>query len=108
MAPTSALSPLLVHANAVVQGLAADTAKEAPEDAVQQLKSIVFAITSAGRHNKKLTSDEQTAIWKLVCILWVGLAATLHFRHGMPEAASLFQLFTQQRTAASLGYAAGL
>ena len=68
---------LLRRSNAVVQGLAADTANEATEDAVQQLKSIVFAITSAGRHNKKLTSDEQTAIWELVCMLWVGLAAAI-------------------------------
>lgn len=95
MAPTSALSPLLAHANAVVQGIAADTAKESTEDAVQQLKSIVFAVTSAGRHNKKLTSHEQTAIWDLICILWVGIAATLHFRHSLPEVvASLFQHFT--------------
>ena len=72
MAPTSALAPLVAHAKVVVEGIAADTAKEATEDAVQQLKSVVFAITSAGRHNKKLTSDEQTAIWELVCLLWVG------------------------------------
>ena len=72
MAPTSALSPLLAHARVIVQGIAKDTAKEATEDAVQQLKSIVFAITSAGRHHRNLTADEQTAVWELVCLLWVG------------------------------------
>lgn len=72
MARTSTFSPLLVHAKAIVQGIAADTAKGDIEDAVQQLKSVVFAITSAGRHNKNLTSDEHTTVWDLVCLLWVG------------------------------------
>lgn len=71
MAPASALSPLLAHANTIVQSIAKDTAKEATEDAVQQLKSVVFAITSAGRHHRNLTPDEQTAVWELVCLLWV-------------------------------------
>lgn len=71
MAPASALSPLLAHANTIVQGIAKDTAKEATEDAVQQLKSVVFAITSAGRHHRNLSPDEQTAVWELVCLLWV-------------------------------------
>lgn len=71
MEPASALSPLLAHANTIVLGIAKDTAKEATEDAVQQLKSIVFAITSAGRHHKNLSADEQTAVWELVCLLWV-------------------------------------
>lgn len=71
MAPASSLSPLLAHANTIVQGIAKDTAKEATEDAVQQLKSVVFAITSAGRHHRNLTSDEQIAVWELVCLLWV-------------------------------------
>ena len=76
MAPASALSPLLAHANTIVQGIAKDTAKETTEDAVQQLKSVVFAITSAGRHHRNLTPDEQTAVWELVCLLWVGACCT--------------------------------
>lgn len=74
MEPASALSPLLAHANTIVLGIAKDTAKEATEDAVQQLKSIVFAITSAGRHHINLSADEQTAVWELVCLLWVSAA----------------------------------
>lgn len=92
MAPTSALSPLLAHARVIVQGIAKDTAKEATEDAVQQLKSIVFAITSAGRHNRNLTADEQTAVWELVCLLWVGsccdsepTTATLSYHNALPS-----------------------
>lgn len=73
MAPTSALPPLLTHAKSIVQGVAENTAEQVTEDAVQQLKSVVFAITSAGRHNKNLTAEEHTALWELVCLLWVGL-----------------------------------
>ena len=73
MAPASSLSPLLAHANTIVQGIAKDTAIEATEDGVQQLKSVVFAITSAGRHHRNLTPNEHTAVWELVCLLWVGI-----------------------------------
>lgn len=73
MAPTSALLPLLTHAKTIVQDIAKEDTANQSEDAVQQLKSLVFAITSAGKHNKNLASEEQTAIWELVCLLWVGL-----------------------------------
>ena len=73
MAPASALAPLLTHAKTIVQGIADEAAKgsEPSEDAVQQLKSVAFAITSAGRVNRDVTSEEARALWDLVCLLWV-------------------------------------
>lgn len=78
MAPTNALLPLLTHAKTIVEGIADKAAKESVEDAVQQLKSVAFAITSAGRHNRDVTIEEERALWELVCLLWVCILQRLH------------------------------
>lgn len=71
MASASSLQPLLTHAKTIVDGIKGKSAKENIEEAVQQLKSVTFAITSAGRQNKALSVDEEAAVWNLVCLLWV-------------------------------------
>lgn len=71
MAPTSSLQPLLTHAKTIVESVRGKSAKDSAEEAVQQLKSVTFAITSAGRQKKTLTVEEETAVWDLVCMLWV-------------------------------------
>ena len=71
MAPASSLQPLLTHAKTIVESIRGKSAKDSVEEAVQQLKSVTFAITSAGRQNKALTVEEETAVWDLVCMLWV-------------------------------------
>ena len=106
MKPPSALSPLLAHAKTIVQSIAEGTASDqANKDAVQQLKSVVFAITSAGRHNRNLTAEEQTAVWELVCFLWVPLqnhsselpychfSHCLHSIHVKPDEAAAFHIY---------------
>lgn len=110
MEPASALSPLLAHANTIVLGIAKDTAKEATEDAVQQLKSIVFAITSAGRHHKNLSADEQTAVWELVCLLWVSACMLwLQTSHSCwLQAVSLLHLVTSWKQQQQPGFSATL
>ncbi len=72
MAPVSALAPLLKHATTLVEG-AIVKADESIIDDVQQLKSVAFAITSAGRHNRDLSSEERTAVWDVVSQIWVSL-----------------------------------
>ncbi|DBA83480.1 TPA: hypothetical protein ACH3X2_006411 [Trebouxia sp. C0005] len=63
MAPVSALAPLLKHATTLVEGAIVKAADESIIDDVQQLKSVAFAITSAGRHNRDLSIEERTAVW---------------------------------------------
>lgn len=77
MAPASSLTPLLTHAKTIVESVIGTTANEAIDEASQQLKSVVFAITSAGRHNREVSPDEETALWELVCLLWVCLLEKL-------------------------------
>lgn len=77
MTPASSLQPLLTHAKAIAEGLAGKPGKESIEEAVQQLKSVTFAITSAGRQNQGLTPEEEVQVWSLVCLLWVWLCHTL-------------------------------
>ena len=78
MAPASSLQPLLTHAKTIVVGISSNSkGSSGLEEAVQQLKSVTFAITSAGRQNKTLSAEEETAIWDLVCSLWVRIAADL-------------------------------
>lgn len=71
MAPASSLQPLLTHAKTIVDGITDKPGKEDIQEAVQQLKSVTFAITSAGRQNQALTAEEETDVWSLVCSLWV-------------------------------------
>lgn len=73
MMPTSALAPLLTHAKTLVQGAIDKAATESIEGDVQQLKSVTFAITSAGRHGTDLPHDERQAVWDLVSQIWVRL-----------------------------------
>ncbi len=75
MAPVSALAPLLKHATTLVEGAIVKAADESIIDDVQQLKSVAFAITSAGRHNRDLSSEERTAVWDVVSQTWVSLEA---------------------------------
>lgn len=78
MAPVSSLHPLLIHAKTIVEGISSNGKDSSGfEEAVQQLKSVTFAITSAGRQNKTLSAEEETAIWDLVCSLWVRIATEL-------------------------------
>ncbi|KAL0050500.1 hypothetical protein WJX82_000854 [Trebouxia sp. C0006] len=70
MAPVSALAPLLKHATTLVEGAIVKAADESIIDDVQQLKSVAFAITSAGRHNRDLSSEERTAVWDVVSQIW--------------------------------------
>lgn len=71
MAPVSALAPLLKHATTLVEGAIVKAADESIIDDVQQLKSVAFAITSAGRHNRDLSIEERTAVWDVVSQIWV-------------------------------------
>lgn len=73
MAPAGSLLPLLKHASAILNTFSSHSAEQAGEDALQQLKSVVFAITSTGRHDTDLTDEESRALWDLVVVLWVGL-----------------------------------
>lgn len=75
MAPVSALAPLLKHATTLVEGAIVKAADESIIDDVQQLKSVAFAITSAGRHNRDLSSEERTAVWDVVSQIWVSWEA---------------------------------
>ena len=75
MAPVSALAPLLKHAISLVEGAIVKAADESIIDDVQQLKSVAFAITSAGRHNRDLSTEERTAVWDVVSQIWVSLEA---------------------------------
>ena len=71
MAPAGSLLPLLKHAAAIVDGMSSSGSGDNAENALQQLKSVVFAITSTGRHDTDLTSEESSALWNLVVLLWV-------------------------------------
>jgi len=77
MTPASSLQPLLSHAKAIAEGLAGKPGKEGIDEAVQQLKSVTFAITSAGRQNQGLSPEEEIQVWSLVCLLWVWQRHTL-------------------------------
>ena len=75
MAPVSALAPLFKHATTLVEGAIVKAADESIIDDVQQLKSVAFAITSAGRHDRDLPREERTALWDVVSQIWVSLEA---------------------------------
>lgn len=94
MTPATSLQPLLTHAKAIAEGLAGKPGKESIEEAVQQLKSVTFAITSAGRQNQGLTPEEEVQVWNLVCLLWVRQRHTLPVEPTIKDhaIASLLQL----------------